>query len=65
MCAELGIAFHYFKDAALHGPDEVLKSDGSPYRVYTPYSKPWLSLPPGKRSTDCSRLRRTNCRSLP
>jgi deoxyribodipyrimidine photo-lyase len=44
LCAELGIAFHSFKDTALHGPDEVLKGDGSPYRVYTPYSKPWLAL---------------------
>ena len=30
-----------FKDQVIFGPEEVLKSDGKPYRVYTPYSKAW------------------------
>ena len=25
----------------IHGPDEVLKSDGTPYTVFTPYSRAW------------------------
>jgi len=36
------------QDAALHGVEEVLKGDGSPYRVYTPFSKRWLPLPKAK-----------------
>ncbi len=32
------------QDAALHGVTEVLKGDGTPYRVYTPFSKRWLPL---------------------
>lgn len=45
MCAKHGVEFHTYKDRVLHEPDEVLKDDGSPYRVYTPYSKNWLNLP--------------------
>jgi len=45
LCAELGVECHSHADAALHGPDEVLTQSALPYRVYTPYSKNWLSLP--------------------
>ncbi|MDC1448330.1 DNA photolyase family protein [bacterium] len=43
LCEKLGIACHSYQDAVLHGPEEILKGDGTPYRVYTPYSKPWLA----------------------
>jgi deoxyribodipyrimidine photo-lyase len=36
-----GIEVQSFKDGVLHEPDEVLKDDGTPYRVFTPYSKLW------------------------
>ena len=29
------IPIHSFQDATLHGPNEILKGDGTPYRVYT------------------------------
>ena len=29
----------------IHPPDAVLKPDGSPYTIFTPYSRKWLSLP--------------------
>jgi len=38
-----GIAFFLYKDAVIFEKDEVLKNDGTPYTVYTPYSKKWLS----------------------
>jgi deoxyribodipyrimidine photo-lyase len=44
MCAELGVACHAHADVSLHGPDEVLTQSALPYRVYTPYSRNWLSL---------------------
>jgi deoxyribodipyrimidine photo-lyase len=44
MAIRLGIGCHGFHDVTLHGPMEVLTLDGKPYRVYTPYSKNWLSL---------------------
>lgn len=42
------VPVHVFDDAFLHRPDEVLKDDGGPYRVYTPFSKRWLPLEKGK-----------------
>lgn len=43
ICDELGIACHSFQDAVLHEVDDVLKGDGTPYRVYTPFSRRWLA----------------------
>lgn len=36
------IGFHTFKDQVLFEMDEVVKVDGSPYVVYTPYMKAWM-----------------------
>lgn len=36
------IEFKSFKDQVHFHKDEILKSDQSPYTVYTPYSKQWL-----------------------
>ena len=44
MCRELGVECVAHDDAALHRPDEVLTQSGTPYRVYTPYSRNWLAL---------------------
>ncbi|MEL7145299.1 MAG: deoxyribodipyrimidine photo-lyase, partial [Bacteroidota bacterium] len=38
-----GIQFAARKDHLIFEKDEVLKNDGTPYRVYTPYSKLWKS----------------------
>ena len=38
---ERGVAFSDFKDQVVFEKDEILKPDGSPYTVYTPYSKAW------------------------
>ncbi|MFT3981922.1 MAG: deoxyribodipyrimidine photo-lyase [Ferruginibacter sp.] len=35
------IAFATFKDQVIFDKDEVLKDDGTPYTVFTPYSKKW------------------------
>ncbi len=37
-----GIAFNTFKDHVVFSPIEILKSDGTPYAVYTPYKNKWL-----------------------
>ena len=37
----LGIAFNTFKDQCIFEKNEILKSDGSPYTVFTPYSRTW------------------------
>ena len=35
------IPFHTFKDHVIFEKDEVLKADGTPYTVFTPYSRKW------------------------
>jgi deoxyribodipyrimidine photo-lyase len=39
-----GIGFKTFKDHCIFDYTEVLKDDGKPYTVYTPYSRKWKSL---------------------
>ncbi len=36
-----GIEFNTFKDQVIFDRGEVVKSDGSPYTVYTPYARKW------------------------
>ncbi|MBC7382096.1 MAG: deoxyribodipyrimidine photo-lyase [Bacteroidia bacterium] len=36
-----GISFHSFKDQCIFEKNEVIKDDGKPYTVFTPYSKKW------------------------
>lgn len=38
------IPFYTYKDQVVFEKDEVLKDDGKPYTVYTPYSKKWKAL---------------------
>lgn len=41
LLAANGIPFYTFKDQVIFEFDEVLKKDGTPYTVFTPYSKRW------------------------
>lgn len=38
---EHGVSLHTYKDQVIFEKDEVLKDDGRPYTVFTPYSKKW------------------------
>ncbi len=38
------IAFKAFKDQVIFDKNDVLKNNGTPYTVYTPYSKKWKEL---------------------
>lgn len=38
-----GISWHTYKDQVIFDYTEVLKDDCTPYTVYTPYSKRWIS----------------------
>jgi deoxyribodipyrimidine photo-lyase len=40
--SQKGIAFQTFKDGVIFEKDEVVKDDGKPYTVFTPYSRKWL-----------------------
>lgn len=37
-----GIQFRTYKDQVIFERNEIVKQDGSPYKVYTPYSRKWL-----------------------
>lgn len=42
LLSDNNIAFNSFKDHVIFEKDEVLKADGTPYTVFTPYKKKWL-----------------------
>lgn len=44
VCQKLGIPCLSFDDRVLHPPETVLTGSEQPYRVFTPYSKNWLTL---------------------
>lgn len=41
MCEKNGVEFCTHKDHVIFHKDEVVKDDGNPYSVFTPYSKKW------------------------
>lgn len=40
-CREAGIPFRAFKDQAIFDKKEIVKSDGTPYTIYSPYARKW------------------------
>ena len=42
LCFSNDITVHSFKDQVIFEPGEVLKADGKPYTVYTPFKNKWL-----------------------
>lgn len=38
---EKGIGFHTFKDQVVFEKEEVVKENGAPYQVFTPYARKW------------------------
>ena len=42
LLASHGISFHLFKDQVIFEPNEILKDDGKPYTIFTPYKNKWL-----------------------
>ncbi len=41
---EQNASFHSYKDQVIFEKNEVLKDDGKPYTVFTPYSRKWKSI---------------------
>ena len=39
--SKAGISFYTFKDQVIFEKSEIMKSDGTPYTVFTPYSRRW------------------------
>ncbi len=55
-----GIAYHDFKDQVVFEKDEILKDDGSPYTVFTPYSKKWKPKYESLSTTEPQHLKSQN-----
>ena len=52
LLAQKNIAFQTYKDQVIFEKEEVLKDDGKPYTVFTPYSRKWkLKLSQSKIKT--------------
>lgn len=45
VCGAAGVQFCQFADALLHEPEQVLKVDGKPYTVYTPFARKASTFP--------------------
>ncbi|RYD56901.1 MAG: deoxyribodipyrimidine photo-lyase [Sphingobacteriales bacterium] len=41
MLSEASVPFYAYKDQVIFEQNEIVKKDGTPYLVYTPYSKQW------------------------
>lgn len=71
LLAKKKIAFQSFKDQVVFAKDEVLKDDGKPYTVFTPYSRKWRArlqvdpIRPHPSEKHMDRFYRTSLRSLP
>lgn len=39
-----GVSFHSYKDQVIMEKNEVVKDDGKPYTVFTPYARRWASI---------------------
>ena len=44
LCSDYNIEVHSFKGHVIFEPGEVIKADGNPYTVYTPFKNKWLEL---------------------
>jgi deoxyribodipyrimidine photo-lyase len=44
LLAKNGAGFHTYKDQVIFEKSEVVKDDGKPYTVFTPYSRRWKAL---------------------
>ena len=45
VAAAVPVPVHRFDDRLLVAPGDVMKADGSPYTVFTPFKRQWLTLP--------------------
>lgn len=59
MAQNLGVEVRSFKDGVTHEPDEILKDDGTPYKVFTAYSRAW------RRSAPTTVTPKASFKSLP
>ena len=42
LCVDNNVSYNSFKDHVIFEEDQIVKKDGTPYVVYTPYSRKWI-----------------------
>ena len=42
LCVANNVSYNSFKDHVIFEEDQIVKNDGTPYVVYTPYSRKWI-----------------------
>ncbi len=42
LCVTNNVSYNSFKDHVIFEEDQIVKKDGTPYVVYTPYSRKWI-----------------------
>ncbi|TLX78345.1 deoxyribodipyrimidine photo-lyase [Labilibacter sediminis] len=65
LLAEKGIEFLSFKDQVILEENEVLKKDGKPYTVFTPYKRRWLELFNPKKPVDTLKEQNFHQKKIP
>ena len=48
------ISFHTYKDQVIFEKDEIVKDDGKPYTIFTPYSRRWRAALTDRYLSSCS-----------
>ena len=56
---EIGVVFYPMKDSVIFHKDDVMKGDGQPYKVFTPYKRQWL-----KQVNSRQRVKKPNLKKL-
>lgn len=54
------IPFKLYKDLVIFAKDEILKSDGTPYNIFTPYKNQWLQQFGNQKSISSYALNQSN-----
>lgn len=71
LLADRGVPFRTFKDISIFERGEILKDDGKPYTVFTPYARKWLAhFEPAMETafpseTHLSKVWKTSAKPLP
>ena len=55
------VTYKSFKDQVIFEKDEVVKDDGNPYKVYTPYSRKWIETLNARGFETCKSETKLNC----
>jgi deoxyribodipyrimidine photo-lyase len=56
MAQRLGVKVYAHADAAIHEREQLLSGAGTPFRIFTPYSRAWIKLPKPAPGRSVSRI---------